>query len=79
MQAQNINTDELAVEDVSTEPAEDEMGYRHDDLEKGSLVVYEGEFHTVAGIGRSAVYLGHDPQITVREGGMELVTEVQND
>jgi len=77
MQAQNINTDELAVEDVSTEPAEDEMGYRHDDLEKGSLVVYEGEFDTVTTIGRSAVQLENGGG--VYEGGMELVTEVKND
>ncbi len=78
MQAQNINTDELAVEDVSTQPAEDEMGYRHDDLEKGSLVVYEGEFDTVASIGRSAIRLeGKD--VGIREGGIALVTEAQND
>jgi len=78
MQAQNINTDELAVEDVSTEPAEDEMGYRHDDLEKGSLVVYEGEFDTIASVGRSAIRLEGE-EIGIREGGIELVTEVKND
>lgn len=77
MQAQNINTDELAVEDVSTEPAEDEMGYRHDDLEKGSVVVYEGEFDTVTKVGRTAVQLENAGG--VYEGGMELVTEVKND
>ncbi len=63
------------ISELTTEPAEDEKGYRHDDLEEGSKVVYEGEVYEVAGVGRSAVYLGHDPQISVREGGMELIMD----
>lgn len=63
------------ISELTTEPAEDEQGYRHDDLEAGSKVVYEGEIYTVGGIGRSAVYLDADRAITVREGGMELIVD----
>lgn len=61
------------ISNLTTEPAEDERGYRHDSLEEGAKVVYEDEIHTVTGVGRSAVYLSGDPEITVREGGMELI------
>ena len=64
-------TDDIS--ELTTEPAEDEQGYRHDELEAGARVVYEGEIYTVSGVGRSAVYLDADPEITVREGGMELI------
>jgi hypothetical protein len=67
------------ISELTTEPAEDEMGYRHDDLESGSKVVYEGEIRTVAHIGRSAVSLEPreegEPEESVREGGMALIMD----
>ena len=65
-------TDDIS--ELTTEPAEDEHGYRHDDLEVGSKVVYEGEICTVASIGRSGIRL-EERDIGVREGGMELIVE----
>ena len=73
--------DNLAMNDdiseLTTEPAEDEQGYRHDDLEVGSKVVYEGEICTVASIGRSGIRL-EERDIGVREGGMELIVGKAN-
>lgn len=67
------------ISELTTEPAEDEQGYRHDDLEAGSKVVYEGEIRTVSHIGRSAVGLEPkeegEPEESVREGGMKLIMD----
>jgi len=65
-------TDDIS--ELTTEPAEDEQGYRHDDLEAGAKVVYEGEICTVASIGRSGIRL-EERETGVREGGMELIVE----
>lgn len=78
MMEQNIDAD-ASIEDLITEPAEDEMGYRHDDLEVGSTVVYDGEIRTVAHIGRSAIRLETDDgSVGIREGGIKLVVGVDD-
>lgn len=59
---------------LETVPAEDEDGYRHEDLEVGSEVIYEGERHTVSRIGRSGIRL-EDVGAGVREGGIQLIVE----